>query len=219
MAPSLPRPHVEPVLSMAFQELAYVVHLPDRTDAVVIDPGLEPGHILTYLDGHQLQLAAVVLTHAHGDHTAGTGSLLERFPESDVVAGRLEAPGLSDPAINLSAMFGFQLAIPEPTRLLDDGDRIELAGMPFDVLLVPGHTAGHIALVYPGDPALLFDGDILFAGGIGRFDFPGGDYDQLIAGIRDKLLALPDETILYPGHGPRTTIGQERATNPFLKGT
>jgi glyoxylase-like metal-dependent hydrolase (beta-lactamase superfamily II) len=111
-------------------------------------------------------------------------------------------------------MFGVDVEpSPDPNRFLSEGDRIEVGGASFRVVHAPGHSPGHIMLVGDG---VVFCGDVLFQGSIGRTDLPGGDYHQLLASIRDKLLILPDETVVYPGHGPSTTIGDERRTNPFL---
>ena len=211
-----PRPTVEPCLSVDFQQLAYVVYLPECRDVVVIDPGLQSQDVLAMLDKRDLTVRAVLNTHGHGDHIAGNAALLTRFPEAQLAIGRLDAPALADPQANLSAMFGFHLASPPATHKVDEGDTIRAAGLVFDVLHIPGHTPGHVAFVHRSRPLLVFDGDTLFAGSIGRTDFPRGDHDQLISGIRRKLLTLPDDTILYPGHGPETTVGVERATNPYL---
>jgi hydroxyacylglutathione hydrolase len=209
-------PTIDSVLSMDFQELAYVIRLPDRRAAVVIDPGLDPDRILEHLAQHELTVVAVLDTHGHGDHIAGNAALLDRFPESDLMIGRADAHALTDPDANLSAMFGFGMQSPPATRLVSEGDTIEAAGLTFEVLDLPGHTPGHVGFLLRGEPIQVFSGDVLFSGSIGRSDFPGGDFKQLIASIRNKLLTLPDDTILHPGHGPATTVAQERATNPYL---
>jgi glyoxylase-like metal-dependent hydrolase (beta-lactamase superfamily II) len=140
-----------------------------------------------------------------------------RWPECPLVIGAGDAPKLTDPQLNLSAPFGFPMTSPPEDHSLREGDQFEAAGMKFDVLEAPGHSIGHIVLLCKQvQPWRLFGGDVLFAGSIGRTDFPDGSFDDLRDAIHRKLFTLPDDTIVYPGHGLETTIGRERRTNPFV---
>jgi glyoxylase-like metal-dependent hydrolase (beta-lactamase superfamily II) len=202
---------------MPFDENSYIVQLAVRSDCIVFDPGLEPALILSYLDEHALVPAAILCTHGHSDHIAGNAALKRRWPECPLVIGTGDAPKLTDPQLNLSAAFGVSLVSPPADRTVDDGDRFEAAAIELDVLAAPGHSVGHVVfLCRQATPWRLFGGDVLFRGSIGRSDFPDGDFDALRRAIHDKLFTLPDDTIVYPGHGPETTIGREKRGNPFV---
>lgn len=206
------------IVSRDFQENCYVVRRPERSDCVVVDPGLDPERIEKYLDNQQLTPAALLLTHGHADHIAGNTHLKRRWPQCPIVIGRADGPKLTDAVQNLSLPFGFEVLSPAADALLDEGDRYSAAGFDFRVLHIPGHSAGHIVYLLEGvEPPLAFVGDVIFSGSIGRTDFPGGDFDTLIAGIQQKLFQLPDETVLYSGHGPATTVGNEKRYNPFAR--
>jgi glyoxylase-like metal-dependent hydrolase (beta-lactamase superfamily II) len=211
-----PAPQVHTLVSMPFEENTYVVWLPGRTDALVIDPGLEPEIILDFLREQGLTPAAVLNTHGHADHIAGNEALKEAFPAAPLVIGANETALLTDANLNLSAPFGFAIVSPPADRTVKEGDVVEEAGMRLEVYDVPGHSPGHVVFVHRGPPCVVFGGDVLFRGGIGRTDFPGGDGPALLDGIRRKVFTLPPDTVVYPGHGPVTTIGHERRTNPFL---
>ncbi len=203
--------------SRLFAENCYIAHLANRDDCLVFDPGLDPGEILDYIQQRNLRPAAILNTHGHADHIAGNGMLKERFPDAPLMIGHGDASKLSDPMGNLSGQYGLPFTSPDADRLLREGDRVNLAGMELEVLETPGHSAGHIVFVWKEpSPWVVFGGDVLFAGSIGRSDFPDGDHDQLIASIRDKLFPLPDDTQVLPGHGPVTTIGEEKRSNPFV---
>ena len=208
--------NVRLILSRPFMQNSYVVWLDDRTDALVIDPGLEPEQILDCLRQEGLTLAAILCTHGHADHIGGNAALKEAFPEALLLIGEHEAAMLTDPNLNLSAAFGEPLVSPPADRTVKEGEVVELAGIALEVRHIPGHSPGHVVFVHQGPPPSVFGGDVLFAGSIGRYDFPGGDRRQLLRGIREKLLGLPPETVVYPGHGEDTTIGEEGRTNPFL---
>jgi glyoxylase-like metal-dependent hydrolase (beta-lactamase superfamily II) len=182
---------------------------------VVIDPGLEPQLILDFLQQRGLRPAAILNTHGHGDHIGGNEAMKQAFPHIPLVIGVNEERLLSDANANLSAPFGMPVTSPPADRLVREGDRIEYAGIPLEVLEIPGHSPGHVVYVYQGNPATVFGGDVLFRGSVGRTDFPGGSGRLLLAGIRTKLFSLPDDTLVYPGHGPMTTIGREKRDNPF----
>lgn len=210
--------NIHTVVSMPFAENTYVVWLPERTDALVIDPGLEPHLILDLLKDEQLTVAAILNTHGHGDHIGGNEALKDAFPQAPLVIGINEAPLLSDPDANMSAPFGLPITSPPADRLVREGETIAAAGINLEVLDVPGHSPGHVAYVYRGSPNLVFGGDVLFRGSIGRHDFPNASGNLLLKNIRDKLYTLPADTVVYPGHGPVTTIGHESRSNPFVRG-
>ncbi len=207
---------IYPIVSMPFDEKTYVVWQPDRADALVIDPGLEPDLILNFLHQHNLRPAAILNTHGHADHIAGNGPLKEAFPDATLIIGVNETPLLADPQANLSAPFGFGIVSPAADRTVSEGDVIEAAGIRVEVLDVPGHSPGHVVFLVRGQPSVVFGGDVLFQGSIGRTDFPGGSMKLLSDGIRTKLYRLPADTVVYPGHGPATTIGAEMKSNPFV---
>jgi glyoxylase-like metal-dependent hydrolase (beta-lactamase superfamily II) len=202
---------------MPFDENTYIVNWARQNDCVVFDPGFEPDAIVDYLEKNSLAPAAVVCTHGHSDHIAGNAEMKRRWPSCSLVIGAGDAPKLTDPDLNLSAPFGFPMTSPPEDRTLREGGRFEAAGLVFDVLEAPGHSIGHIVLLCKQvQPWRLFGGDVLFAGSIGRTDFPDGSFENLRDAIHKKLFTLPDETIVYPGHGPETTIGREKRSNPFV---
>lgn len=199
----------------AFAQNCYIVADRDTGDAVLVDPGEEADLFLARLRSERLTLRAVWLTHAHLDHVLGAGRV--------VAATGVEIwlhPGdrrLYDAApLQAQAMLGMRLEpLPPPQHDLAHGDVLSVGGCEFGVRHAPGHSPGHVILVGEG---VALVGDVIFAGSIGRTDLPGGDAAALFASIRHQVLSLPDETILHPGHGPATTVGRERRTNPFLTG-
>ncbi len=213
MAPAL---SVRTIVSMPFAENTYVVWKPPSAEALVIDPGLEPELILDFLREEGLTAAAILNTHGHADHIAGNGAMKQAFPGAPLVIGENETPLLADPMANVSGLFGTPLTSPPADRTVKEGDVIEAAGVRLEVLDVPGHSPGHVAFLYRDGPCVVFGGDVLFRGGVGRSDFPGSDGRLLFASIREKLFTLPPDTVVYPGHGPVTTVGHEKATNPFV---
>jgi hydroxyacylglutathione hydrolase len=185
------------------------------SDCVIIDTGLEAGALLEFLEANKLNPAALILTHGHADHIAGVEPVRKKFPSIQVYIHKLDSNMLTSAAANLSILTGVSLTARKADILVDEGDIIEKAGIKLRVLHTPGHTPGGICL-YCEKENIVFVGDTLFAGSIGRTDFPNGDMKQLIRGIKSKLFVLSEKTIAYPGHGPETTIGQEKAENPFL---
>jgi len=204
------------IVSQPFEENTFIAHLSQRSDALVFDPGLEPGKILDYLDAHKLVPAAILNTHGHSDHIGGNAALKERWGDCPLVIGHGDAVKLTDPQQNLSADYGVPLTSPPADQVVAEGDTCSFAGLDLLVREIPGHSAGHVVFIWEATPVIVFGGDVLFAGSIGRTDFPDGSFEQLRDGIHKKLFTLPDETIVLPGHGPTTTIGEEKRTNPFV---
>jgi hydroxyacylglutathione hydrolase len=212
----------------SFQANCFVLAREAGGPCVVVDPGEGAEQPLDdLLRRHRLDPVAVLLTHGHFDHIFAVTPVCDGndipawiHPEDRVL--------LTDPLRALSAearqFFGGRVALREPreVRLLADGASVELAGLTLTVDHTPGHTRGSVTFrSVAGErsgPALLVSGDTLFAGSIGRTDLPGGDHEQMLASLRDKILVLDDETVVLPGHGPQTTIGRERTSNPFLHG-
>ncbi len=190
--------------------------LADETSrrATVIDPGADIETILAVLKRHRLTVDQIIVTHAHIDHVGGAARL-KRLTGAPIYMNQNDLPLLK--MMNMQAGW---LGVPVPEVTPPDVDASDLlaltiAGEPAQVLYTPGHTEGSICLHMPG-PRLLLAGDTLFAGSIGRTDLPGGDLRKILQSLKDRLLPLPDTTRVIPGHGPETTIGQERETNPFL---
>jgi hydroxyacylglutathione hydrolase len=206
------------IVSRPFQENTYVAWLAGHTDCLVIDPGLEPDLILEFLDRQRLTLAAILNTHGHTDHIAGNGAMKRRWPEAPLVIGENETAKLSDPRLNLSADYGAGFTSPPADATVCDGEIYRAAGFDLLVREIPGHSSGHVVFIWQsGSPQVVFGGDVLFAGSVGRTDEKvGGSFEQLARGIREKLFTLPDNTIVLPGHGPATTIGEEKRSNPFV---
>ena len=207
---------IQTIVSMPFEENTYVLWRAGRSDALVVDPGLEPDLILAFLDERDLSVAAILNTHGHADHIGGNKALKTRFPAAPIVIGVNEAALLTDANLNLSAPFGMPIVSPPADRTVKEGETIEYAGFLLEVYEIPGHSPGHIVYLIRATPHVVLGGDVLFRGSIGRTDFPGGSFQRLEKGIRSKLYTLPDDTVVYPGHGPVTTTGHEKRSNPFV---
>ena len=206
------------IVSRPFQENTYIAWLPGHTDCLVVDPGLEPDLILGFLGEQDLTPAAILNTHGHTDHIAGNGAMKRRWPECPLVIGENETAKLSDPRLNLSADYGAGVISPPADATVRDGEIYRTAGFDLLVREIPGHSSGHVVFIWQsGAPQVVFGGDVLFAGSVGRTDEKvGGSFPELARGIREKLFTLPDDAIVLPGHGPATTIGDEKRSNPFV---
>lgn len=204
---------VEVIPVGAFQENAYLVVDTDTKHAVLIDPGDEPARLLAAVDAAGAQLDAIWLTHAHVDHVGGIAGIV-RERHVPIVRHPAGDP-LYHAAVEHGRVFGLRVeAPPPPDRAVAEGDVLRVGTLRFTVLEAPGHAPGHV--VFHGH-GVAFVGDCLFAGSIGRTDLPMSDAAQLARSL-DRIVALGDDTVVYPGHGPATTIGRERVTNPFLNG-
>ncbi len=199
-----------------FQTNCYVVRADEAaTDCLIVDTGLDAAGLLRFLTEHKLTPTAVLLTHGHADHIVALEEVIPEYPDLKVYIHKLDAGLLTDPEANLSLMAGVPFTIDLDALLLDDGDVVTEAGITLEVIHTPGHTPGGVCFYAEAD-GVLFAGDTLFAGSLGRSDFVGGDGELLVQSIRTRLLSLPPETAVCPGHAMRTTIGREKACNPFL---
>lgn len=181
-------------------------------EAVVVDPGEEGTRILHLAKSQGVEITTVVNTHGHFDHIGANQQVIDASG-AELMLHAADLPLLQN-ARNHAEVYGLTVnPSPDPDKLLDQGDTFAVGELSFSVFHVPGHSPGSICILCEGH---LFVGDVLFAGSVGRTDLPGGDFDALVEGVREKLFALPDETIVHPGHGPDTTIGRERKMNPFV---
>ncbi|HOB34851.1 MAG: MBL fold metallo-hydrolase [Firmicutes bacterium] len=192
----------------------YLAWCPRSREAAVIDPGGSARQILEAIAELQLNVKYIVNTHGHLDHIGANAEVKEAL-KCPLAVGREDSAMLTDPRRNLSYQLGRPVVSPPPDILLEQGDVLELGDCRLEVLATPGHTPGGVSLYGCG---LVFVGDTLFQRSIGRSDLPGGQHGQLLESIREKLLVLPPETRVLPGHGPGTTIGAEKAHNPWLQG-
>ncbi|MBN1980070.1 MAG: MBL fold metallo-hydrolase [Chitinivibrionales bacterium] len=183
---------------------------------LIIDPGLQPEPLIRFLKANHYEPVSIILTHGHVDHIGGVESLREFWPTVEVAIHKNDANMLRDPALNLSTLAGTMVQARPAEVLLDDNlQYFTAAGLRFQILHTPGHSPGGICL-YSAKDQVLFAGDTLFAGSVGRTDFTGGSYETLIESITTKLLTLPERTTVYPGHGPQTSLEAEKRFNPFV---
>lgn len=219
---------VEQFVLTAFQQNTRVVACEDTRAAICIDPGEASEDIENFIIENGLTLQAIALTHGHLDHVGGTAGLKRKFPDAEVILH--EGDEELYYALHRQPLFmGIQphqlktlgLDYEEPPRLSRSwrhGETYEVGNLSFNIRHSPGHTRGHVVLVEENEKKV-FVGDCLFLGSIGRTDLPGGDHEQLIKSINDNILSLEDDFTVYSGHGPDTTVGRERRSNPFLNGT
>lgn len=212
------RCHVEGIELGPFATNSYIVWPEGEKVCWVVDPSFEPEELIERVRELGLTPTAIVLTHAHVDHIAGVDEVLREFGAGlPVLVHRAEKDWLSDPMKNLSVLGGFGVTAKGPTGFIDEGEGLTLGATEWKVLHTPGHSPGGVTLWHePSGVALV--GDTLFAGSVGRTDFPGCDGVAMERSIREKLYRFPDETRVYPGHGPPTTIGREKRSNPFVRG-
>lgn len=195
------------------QANCYIVGCEETKEGVIIDPGDEADRILAEVESEELVIKYILNTHAHFDHIMANGEVVEATG-APLALHPLDLPLLRESGG--AVFFGLDLPPgPDPDMELAEGDVITFGQHTLAVLFTPGHSLGHVSF-YEAKEGVVFDGDVLFAGGIGRTDLPGGSYETLMSSINEKLMILPDETVVCSGHGPITTIGQERAGNPWL---
>ncbi len=207
---------IETVVVGPLEVNCYIVWDEKSKEGIVIDPGSEGKRIQRIVEVEGVNLKYIVNTHGHVDHIGANKDLKEAFPEAELLIHEKDIPLLRN-ALNsfIAPMVGAK-ASPEPDRTIDEGDTIEFGEISLKVIHTPGHTAGSICLYTEG---IIFTGDTLFAGSVGRVDLPGSEPEKLIPSIKEKILVYPDDTVVLPGHGPQSTVGQERRYNPFLRGT
>jgi glyoxylase-like metal-dependent hydrolase (beta-lactamase superfamily II) len=210
------RYHTVPVT--AFQQNCSIVWCDQTLAAAVIDPGGDLPELMAEVERRGLKLEQIWLTHAHIDHAGGTGTLA-RERGLPIVGPHPGDQYWIDGLAQQSRMFGFPPAEPfTPTRWLADGDQVQIGQSTLAVRHCPGHTPGHVVF-HSAEIGRCFVGDVLFAGSIGRTDFPGGDHATLIASITERLWPMGDDTVFIPGHGPESSFGRERRHNPYVGGT
>ncbi|MBN1580470.1 MAG: MBL fold metallo-hydrolase [Anaerolineae bacterium] len=202
------------------QTNCYVIADEQTRKGAIVDPGGHADTILKAVNKHKLDIRYVVNTHAHFDHMLANADIVHKLSSAQKQAPKL---AVHPDAVALlqqdggARMFGFSaISSPDPDLLIGEGDELAIGALSMRILHTPGHSPGSICL-YCAPEKVLFGGDVLFLGGIGRTDLPGGDWDTLMNSITNKLFALPDEVVVYPGHGMPTTIGRERKSNPFVR--
>lgn len=193
----------------------YTVSNVQTKDTVIIDPADSGDHLVAMIEDQVLVPRAILLTHGHFDHCMAVPRLKEEYPEIEVIIGKDDLKYLQDPTRNLSVPFTGEAFTCDADRTVEDGEVIDILGTKMQCIQVPGHTPGSICYYFP-EQHLLFDGDTLFSGSVGRTDFPGGSQDALMNGIRTKLFTLPEETLVFPGHDRATTIQREIAENMYF---
>lgn len=218
---------IETFVLSPFQQNTRVVACESTRKAICIDPGEASSELAGFLNSNDLELQAITLTHGHLDHAGGTTALHKSFPEAEILLHKDDEPlyyGLPKQPLVMGLqphqLKALGLEYDDPPRLTRNwrhGEIYEVGKLRFSVRHCPGHTRGHVIFAEENEKKV-FVGDCLFSGSIGRTDLPGGDYDQLIESIETQILSLDDETVVYSGHGPETTVGRERRTNPFLTG-
>ena len=200
---------LETVLVGSMEVNCYILAVEENSRAIIIDPGAEGRKIQQLLDKNKLKPAFIINTHGHYDHIGADNNF-----GVPVYVHKLDAPLLKEPMLNLSGLFAFAYTVKSEIKFLEDNQIIELDALQLKVMHVPGHTSGGIALLLQRPlNKIAFTGDTLFCQGIGRSDLSGGNEDLLIKSIREKLFTLPDDTKIYPGHGPSSTIGKEKQNN------
>jgi glyoxylase-like metal-dependent hydrolase (beta-lactamase superfamily II) len=218
---------IETFVMTPFQQNTRVVACEETLDAICIDPGERSAALVDYLNKNEYRLQAIALTHGHLDHIGGTADLYREFPEAEILLHKDDEDfyyGLPEQPLKFGIpraqleILGFAYEDPPKlTRNWEHGEIYAVGNLRFKVMHSPGHTRGHVVLAEEKERAV-FVGDCLFAGSIGRTDLPGGSFEQLVDSLTGNILALGDDFTVYSGHGPETTTGRERETNPFLTG-
>jgi len=193
----------------------YIVHDERNKEAIIVDPGAEGERLTGLIRGDNLVLKYIVNTHAHPDHTGANAVIKSAFRDAHLCIHGEDAPFLTDKHTIMSLFFGSEYGSPPADVMLNEGNFIEISSLKLKVIHTPGHTPGGICLLGDG---FIFTGDTLFMESVGRTDLPGGDTGRLMNAIRNKILVLGRDTVVYPGHGEKTTIGHEIDANPFLSG-
>lgn len=205
-------PEVRSFTGGAFGQNGYLVHCPTTGEGILVDPGASVGEMLAAAEALGVTIVGIVLTHAHLDHIEGVARAKQATGAS--IHLHRDAEGLYRQAPVQAQLFGMDVELPPPPdEYLTEREPVRFGDCELHVRHAPGHAPGHVILVGPGFAIV---GDVVFAGSIGRTDLPGGDFQTLMDSIRQQVLTLPDETVLYSGHGPATKVGHERISNPFL---
>ncbi len=198
-----------------YQTNCFVVTMPGSAEAWIVDCGFEPDQMLDWIDENGIKPTAMLLTHAHSDHIAGVDRAIARLGAMPIYVHEAEKGFCSDPMLNLSGVMGMPVSVTEPDRHLHDGDTLALGGETWRVVHTPGHSPGGVLFIHDASKQAIV-GDTLFAGSIGRIDFPSSDPEAFRRTILKVMMDLPDDMAIHPGHGPATTIGEERTNNPFV---
>lgn len=212
-----PGPRVEGLALGPFQTNCYIVTAPGTDECWIVDASFEPAALVNRIRARGLKPSRIILTHAHIDHIAGLDDLRREFGRLPVSIHEEEAQFLSEPELNLSGAYGIPFSTGGPDDTFKGGETLTIAGESWRVLFTPGHSPGGITL-WNESASEAIVGDTLFDGSVGRFDFPTSDEAALTRSIRETLYRLPDQTIVYPGHGATTTIGKEKRSNPYVRG-
>ncbi|MBE0479334.1 MBL fold metallo-hydrolase [Candidatus Aerophobetes bacterium] len=203
---------VQKIIVGNLQANCYIIAEKKEGKGLIVDPGGDVNIILDFVEENKLQILYVIATHAHIDHIANVKEVKEATG-AKFLLHPLDVSFLSDPNLNLSLFMESFCTFPAPERLLQDGEKLTAGQIELQVIHTPGHTPGSISLKINN---FVFTGDTLFAGGVGRVDLPGGDFETLQRSIREKIFSLPDNTKVFPGHGPETFVEKEKKDNPFV---
>lgn len=213
---------IKRIVSDICEENGYVLWNDGANECVLIDPGFSSERFLDFMASENLtQVAAIFCTHGHADHIGGINAIRERFPDAKIVIGKKDSDKLTDSKKNLARHFGINIVFPlADVKLTESRTALEYAGLRFTAFQTPGHSAGHVVYLLETDGNRIppvFVGDLIFYGSVGRTDFFDGNPKALIESIQNVIFPLPDETELFTGHGPATSVGVERRTNPYVR--